>query len=361
MAVVGLQIEDWHSLLGVEDMQLPDGIVIGTSFDTWSDLLIALHDSPWAITFRRDAVRPPPYASKDLFDDPLWVIGIELPCGAIVNIFPLAPDSIDFDFCLAEIQHQDDLDDLLEFVRFLGQTCHRDVSLRYEGSDIDFAGYEFVSDEFFLQSDLQPLQITAKQSSRILNVGEERVRYERRRLLVLGARLRGFRNHEIGLKQLNDSTLPLLEEQTMLPEFWRDAAYDAWAELDVDFALAWNGSSPIPNFSDSSVPEKALELETLVEEGKRRLELLDGPLKRFAFTNPFQSWREAAEQLPIGCSIQGTITEMAAFGFFVDINVPFFGLVHRPDQERAARLTVGDSVRVTVVGFEREKLQLNFI
>jgi hypothetical protein len=185
-------------------------------------------------------------------------------------------------------------------------------------------------------------------------VGERR-NWERSRLVVAAARLREFRNLEIGLKQLVNDLLPLLDEQTLLPQFWIDSLMDAWGLLEVDYALAIDGSSSIPDFDSQQVGEIVIELENLIEEGIRRFGLLGSSLHRFAFDRPLMTWREATELLPIGSTVEGSVTHITPFGFFVDLDVPFAGLVHKPDRGRVGNVRVGAQLKLIVVDLGRER------
>jgi hypothetical protein len=137
-----LRIEDWNALLGVEDMKLPDGLIEGTTFDDWQRLLDCLAQTPWVVTFHNDGVCVPAFTVKEIFDGDAAVktISIELVCAAVVKVFAYQSNSFDFDFNLDEIESQQDLNELLEFIRLVGQQTKRDVSLRYEGSQHGFGG-----------------------------------------------------------------------------------------------------------------------------------------------------------------------------------------------------------------------------
>jgi S1 RNA binding domain len=186
----------------------------------------------------------------------------------------------------------------------------------------------------------------------------ERPKWERSRLVVAAARLREFRNLEIGLKQLAEDLLPLIDDQTLLPSFWSEATMAAWGQLEVDYALAVDAATSVPTFTYPPVRENVIDLENLIEEGKRRLTLLDSPLNRFAFDQALMTWREAAKLLPIRSTVEGTVTQVTPFGFFVDLNVPFFGLVHKPDKERVAHVRVGTRLKLLVVDLSRERFML---
>ncbi len=284
-----LRIEDWNALLGVEDMKLPDGIVEGTTFDDWQRLLDCLAQTPWVATFNNDGVSVPAFTVTEMFDGDAAAktISIELVCGAVVNVFVYQPNSVDFDFNLDEIECQQGLDQFLDFVRLVGQQTKRDVSLRYEGSHHSFGGYRHESDHFFLIGSEPQSRVDSSIQTGDSQVDERR-NWERSRLVVAAARLREFRNLEIGLKQLIDDLLPVIEEQTALPHFWSETAMNAWGQLEVDYALALDAATSIPAFTYQPVRENVIELEDLIEEGKRRLSLLDSPLNRFAFDQPLK-------------------------------------------------------------------------
>jgi hypothetical protein len=111
-----------------------------------------LAETTWVVTFKIDDVSVPAVSVADLFDgDPaLKTITIALACGAVVIVFVDGPNSINFDFNLNEILCQQDLDELLEFVRLVGQQTKRSVRLLYEGSHHSFGGYLHETDNFYL-------------------------------------------------------------------------------------------------------------------------------------------------------------------------------------------------------------------
>ena len=134
---------------------------------------------------------------------------------------------------------------------------------------------------------------------------------------------------------------------------------DAWGQVEVDYALAVDGASAIPNFEHQPVREMMIELENLVEEAKRRLSLLESPLHRFAFDRPLMTWRQATELLPAGTYVEGVVTTITPFGFFVDLNLPFAGLVHRPSKSVTAGLRIGHRLPLTVIDLGRHTFQLS--
>ncbi len=355
-----LRIEDWDALLGVEDMKLPDGLVEGTTLVDWQRLLDCLAQTSWIVTFNNGGVSVPAFTVTEMFDGDTAAktISIEFVCAAVVNVFVYQPNSVDFDFNLDEIECQQDLDELLDFVRLVGQQTKRDVSLRYEGSHHSFGGYRHESDHFFLIGSEQQSRVDSSIQTGDSQVDERR-NWERSRLVVAAARLREFRNLEIGLKQLVDDLLPVIEEQTVLPHFWSEMAMNAWGQLEVDYALALDAATSIPAFTYQPVRENVIELEDLIEEGKRRLSLLESPLNRFACDQPLMTWRQATELLPIGSTLEGTVTQITPFGFFVDLNLPFAGLVHKPGKPVFAGLHNGLSITLTVIGFGRHTFQLS--
>jgi hypothetical protein len=356
-----LRIEDWNALLVVEDMRLPDGLVEGISLDDWQRLLDCLAEAPWVATFSNEGIPVTAFVATEMFDGDFATktISIELVCGAVVNVYLRSPISLDFDFHLDEIECQQDLDEFLGFVRLLGQQTNRDVRLLYEGSDLSFGGYVYESDDFYLFGS-EPQSQVRSSMKRGYSEGGERSYWERSRLVVAATRLREFRNLKIGLKQLVNDLLPLLNDQTLLPQFWNDAAMDAWGLLEVDYALAADGVSSIPDFASPPVRQNILELENLIEEGKQRFSLLDSPLHRFAFNQPLMTWREAAELYPSGSTVEGSVTLIKPFGCFIDLNVPFAGLVNQPDKDRVADIRVGDRLKLTVVDLSRERIILAF-
>jgi S1 RNA binding domain len=127
----------------------------------------------------------------------------------------------------------------------------------------------------------------------------------------------------------------------------------------VDYALAVDAVTSIPTFAFEPVKTHVIELENLVEEGRRRFRLIGGPVNRFAFDRALMTWREATELLPVGPAVQGVVTTITPFGFFVDLDVPFAGLVHRPSESVIGGLRSGHCVSLTVVGFVHQTFQLS--
>jgi hypothetical protein len=359
MASAAPLFEDWKALLGAEDMKLPDGLVEGTTLGDWQRLLDCLADAPWVLTFNHRGVCASSFAVSEMFDGDAAArtISIELACTAVVVIFVRQSTSIDFDFNLDEIECQQDLNEFLDFVRVVGLATKREVRLLYEGSEYSFGGYLYESDKFYLVGSEHSPRIGL--SPRLdESQADERRNWERSRLVVAGAKLRSFRKLEIGLKDLVDGLFPLIDDQTILPAFWSEAALDAWGQLEVDYALAVDAAPSIPDFSYLPVRENVIELENLVVEGKRRLYLLDSPLSRFAMDRPLLTWHEAMERLPIGSTVQGIVTRITPFGFFLDLNLPFAGLLHKPEKSIGVGLQTGQSLTLMVVDFARHTFRL---
>ena len=117
----------------------------------------------------------------------------------------------------------------------------------------------------------------------------EHVKLERRQLVILGARLNQFNQGEISLKKLFDDGSALIDALTILPLFWKDSVSELLVDVDVSLGMSMDSRREDLGPKDVAVAEAVWSLAKLVEEIRRRLELLNGPLSRFAFADPLMT------------------------------------------------------------------------
>ena len=153
------------------------------------------------------------------------------------------------------------------------------------------------------------------------------MKLERRQLVILGARLDQFNRDEIGLKKVVDDGYALVGALTILPRFWKDSATELLGDLDVSLGLSTDSRSEGFGPKDVAIAETIWSLGKVADEGKRRLELLNGPLFRFAFDDPLMTKEELVTRYTSGSEALGTITQVTPQGAFVDFDAPFLGVV----------------------------------
>ncbi|MEZ5245462.1 MAG: hypothetical protein R2707_10225 [Acidimicrobiales bacterium] len=136
MAEVARELDREALLSHFDDRTLPDGCIEPTDLAGWRRVLDLLRESSWhvedlpavnvdlAVLFRSDAER----TTIKVF------VGRHR---VQVNVFPLEPTSIDFDFATAEMHDQDAVDQLALFVRSAATAAGGDCELSAEGSETD--------------------------------------------------------------------------------------------------------------------------------------------------------------------------------------------------------------------------------
>ena len=138
-----------------DDGDLPDGRVEHTDVRGWQALLDEVVRRAWPMTFMRDGDELPVPSAQDALSmtREASVFFKVWPATAVqVNLFPLDPQSIDFDFDLRELNTQSSLDKLCDVVRVVGQATHSDVVLTPEGDDAPFCVYRHADGLFELPS-----------------------------------------------------------------------------------------------------------------------------------------------------------------------------------------------------------------
>jgi hypothetical protein len=349
-----IAIGEWHALFEKGDMRLPDGHVDETTMGHWDLLLSTLVDLGWQCVVQRDGVEleiGQVATGNRLFaySDP-QVLSVQPTKDLYINIFVHLPSQFDFDFCLDEIETQDDLDALTEFVRLLGNLSQRNVHLLLEGSKLSFGTYLIDADEFVF---LRP-NAAAVEPSFVMSLRAEAfsatISSESRSLIILRAHIRQLKSKERSFRRFLDDASLLLDCQSLLPEFWRDQARESWLELDTSFSLAIDQPGAMPNLTDYPAVETVFEFSRIIDEGILRLSLLAGPLHWFSFVDPLHGTKEIDDLFPIGQELQGVIACEAPFGFLVDIDIPYLALIHKPEPAFANEIRLGDVVEVAVVG-----------
>lgn len=136
-----VELAAWQAIVSEDDGTLPDGEVVGVDQVIWDRLLSTLHDRGWSIPCESDGHQLVAKASPS--------------DGVLINIWRFGWDTFDFDFDRRELQTQAALDGFCEFVRTVGRTSQRDVTLFAEGAQpnphLRFATYRFAEDVFELR------------------------------------------------------------------------------------------------------------------------------------------------------------------------------------------------------------------
>lgn len=121
--------------------------------------------------------------------------------------------------------------------------------------------------------------------------------------------------------------------------------------------LSW--SKKVRKPSDVLKPGEQVDVVVLgVNPGEHRISL---GLKQ-ALGDP---WEKAAEKFPVGSIVEGTITNMANFGAFVDLGDGVEGMIHVGDITREKRLEHpkevlknGQAIRATVLEIDKERRRI---
>ena len=143
-------------MASVDDGVLPDGVVRDVDIGVWQVLLEELVGSGWVCSFEINGCETRlPTAAEDLLGrgGDARILKVQLLHSVRVNVFLHAVDSIDFDVDLRELQTQESLDALCDFLRTVGTTIGRDVLIVAEGSSSEvYCVYRCSSDQFELAS-----------------------------------------------------------------------------------------------------------------------------------------------------------------------------------------------------------------
>jgi hypothetical protein len=107
-------------------------------------------------------------------------------------------------------------------------------------------------------------------SACVLDDNEIRQR-ERRQLALMIDRLDRFRSGELSIGPVITDLEALLEELQLVDDAWRDDFREAWADLEIPYAVALDRQTPIPTATDATVGEGIASLDRLVHERLRLL------------------------------------------------------------------------------------------
>lgn len=138
---------------------LPDGCVPGTTVEDWQALLDLVGSSGWAweVAAGRDTVPGPlPTAARLLErspDDEWHVLRVWPVPGVQVNLWPLDPDRIDYDFDLRELQGQAGVDVVCGFLTAVGRRLGKPAGMGSEGSPDPVIEYDPALDRVVLRED----------------------------------------------------------------------------------------------------------------------------------------------------------------------------------------------------------------
>lgn len=117
----------------------PDGVIHGTTVDDWNAIVRLAYERAWRIEYRdEDEVRPVPADLCVAFGEgrefqPMLAVWPK--AEILIDFWLHAPDTIDFDFSLHDVQDQAGLDWLCGFLRVLGQEIGKAVEVMPEGFD----------------------------------------------------------------------------------------------------------------------------------------------------------------------------------------------------------------------------------
>lgn len=148
-----MESADWRRIeaaLADEVGTLPDGIAEDVGIDGWQKLLHLVRDHAWRSEFHVDQrVRPLPRSAADLFQaDALGILKMWLAPTVQINLFPYSVDDINFDFDARQMG-DGGLSMVGDFIRDLGRTLQKPVSLTYEGDGTGvFLTYDPATDAF---------------------------------------------------------------------------------------------------------------------------------------------------------------------------------------------------------------------
>ncbi|MFI6602952.1 hypothetical protein ACIBHX_42455 [Nonomuraea sp. NPDC050536] len=137
---------------------LPDVIVEDTDVSDWQALLDLIRSQPWQHTYLCDDVPTRLPTAADLIakgaDDAdlrVWPVP-----GVLVIFRPFGAKAIDFDVDLRELQGQERLNVLVDFLHTIGRHLHKPVTMTFEGSARDpILGYDPTAGEVIVLADLQ--------------------------------------------------------------------------------------------------------------------------------------------------------------------------------------------------------------
>ncbi len=180
---------------------------------------------------------------------------------------------------------------------------------------------------------------------------------------------RATRRIGLGLKQLTPDPWSLAEEKykagdRVRGKVTRVADFGAFVELEPGVEglirladLSW--SRKIRKPSDAVKPGELVEvMVTGVKAADKRMGL---SLKQ-ALGDP---WDEVATKFPVGAAVEGTVTNMAEFGAFVELGEGIEGMIHISDISREKRLkhpkealSTGQRVAAMVLEVDRAKRRI---
>jgi hypothetical protein len=141
--------------------QLPDVQIRGTSVDDWQKLLDLVQSSGWVWEYLLGQEPAPLPSATEVFTRPADGEYQELhvyPAAGVLMIFrPLSADQIDFDMDVRELQGQEGVDLLCEFLTVLGHRLDKSVLMCAEGDyENPVLGFEVAADRVVLLAAPRP-------------------------------------------------------------------------------------------------------------------------------------------------------------------------------------------------------------
>lgn len=135
---------------------LPDVEVPDASAQDWQTVFDLVRSSGWTWDYKIEGVVTPLPSAVEVLDHPASVPELRVyPAAGMLVIFrPWSADRIDFDVDLRELQGQDGVNLLCDFLRAIGRTLHKQVLMSPEGdNDNPVLGYDPAADRVVLLAD----------------------------------------------------------------------------------------------------------------------------------------------------------------------------------------------------------------
>ena len=152
--------------------RLPDFQICGTSVDDWQKLLDLVEPSGWVSEHRVGLERVPLPSATEILTRPAdgeyQELHVYPAVGVLVIFRPLSVDQIDFDVDLRELQGQEGVDLLCDFLTVLGRRLGKSVLMCAEGDHKNpVLGFDSAADRVVLLADPPPALERRRLRSRV--------------------------------------------------------------------------------------------------------------------------------------------------------------------------------------------------
>lgn len=94
----------------------------------------------------------------------------------------------------------------------------------------------------------------------------EEIERDRRQLELMTERIELFRSGSLPLAALISDLEGLLEARTLASAEWIDNFREAWADLEIPYAVALDRLTPIPDARDTTVADGLSALDRLIKD-----------------------------------------------------------------------------------------------